>query len=70
MTKMRKVQLCWYTRDAAAEPRSGLAWLNGDFGDHDVAFIVDGETGEIQGAVWDYRLLNRPLGHLDQEYIK
>lgn len=63
-----KFQLCTYRVSATDEWKRGIAWLNGGFGDSDVAFIVDCTTGNKVPRVWDYTLDDSPLSHIDCNY--
>ena len=63
-----KFQLCTYRVAVAAGWKRGIAWLNGGFGDSDVAFIVDCATGDKVTVVCDYTLDGSPLSHIDCNY--
>lgn len=63
-----KFQACTYTRTKADSRHFGIAKLNLSFGDCDVAWIVDAETGEKQKKIWEYWLLDQPLAFIDTEY--
>lgn len=64
----RKFQLCQYRIGPGGTWRYGIAWLNGLFGEADVGVIVDCDSGQPVDAVWDYRLIDRPLSYIDLDY--
>ncbi len=70
-----KFQRCFYSIRRGGAQHDGIAAISTGsgatslgFGVSDVAWIISCKTGEKLPDVWDYRLIDTPLSHIDILY--